>query len=424
MKKVLIVSYYFPPKQSIGSLRSWGLVKYLPKFGWEPVVLCSKLPEYSRQSAYVVETKSLDMINLLEKATGLYQVNKLHYHPGNKRNKLVKQLLDAIVSLLSSFLAFPDRHILWYGYALKKGCALLRDNEIQGIISTSWPYTAHLIARKLKLNFKKPWIADLRDLWTQNHYHKYKNKVRYYLERELEVRTLQDADALVTVSEPLAAKLKNLHNKELIYAVPNGFDFKEFKSLSENSPEKFTITYAGSLYEGMRDPKILFQAISQLVAEGKVNKNCIRVDFFGPLYKWLLKEVQLYNLEDIVDIHGLLPRSEVLQKEICSSALLLLLWNNPNEAGVYTGKLFEYLGARRPIIAIGGPRGVVKELLEETQAGFYASNLHDLKKILLILYDEYRREHRVTYKAINEKLSKYTQEAMAKKFAKILNSLL
>jgi glycosyltransferase involved in cell wall biosynthesis len=384
MKKVLIISYHFPPSTAVGGLRIQGLAKYLPEFGWEPIILTTTLP--------------------------------------NNPNTQFRVILDYVLFFLSEIIAYPDAHKGWYNYAVEAGSEILENENISAIISSSSPVTCHFIAKELKMKYTIPWIADLRDLWTQNHYYQY-CPIRRFIERRLEIKTLSRADALVTVSNDLAETLGTLHKEKKIYKIPNGFDPQEMNDTHKELTTKFTITYTGIFYQGKRDPAKLFEALDDLISEGKLNPKEIEVRFYGPKEDWMGKEIEGYGLQDIVNEYGVISRDFALEKQRESQVLLLLLWDHPEEIGVYTGKIFEYLTAQRPILATGGPKGVVKELLAETNAGVYATSVDDVKKALEEYYNEYKRKGNIEYKGERTKNDKYSQKEMARRFAEVLGTL-
>jgi glycosyltransferase involved in cell wall biosynthesis len=427
MKKVLIISYCFPPRGWAGGLRIQGLAKYLPEFGWEPIILTPKLPESPNTKFRIIQTPYRDVIGSLTKAIGFKteegvksQIKKKlgMCTPKNKR-----LFVDSILLFIQEIIAYPDLEKGWYQYAIKAGSELLQQEKIDAIISSSSPVTCHLIAKELKMKYKIPWIADLRDLWTQNHYYQY-TRIRKFIERRLELKILHEADAIVTVSQPLAEMLGRLHKNGIIYSIPSGFDPEEANSASNaNLTKKFTIIHTGQLYQGKRDPSKLFAAFDKLIPEGKINPNDVEVRFYGSKEDWLESDVKRYGLQDIVNWYGIIPRNIALEKQRESQVLLLLLWDHPEEIGVYTGKIFEYLAARRPILAIGGPEGVVKELLADTNAGIYATSVDDVKKALEGYYREYKLKGYVEYKGERAEIDKYSQREMARKFAEVLGTL-
>lgn len=423
IKKVLIITYDFPPRPAAGSLRLKGLTKYLPEFKWEPTILTATLPSMPNNKFRVIETQYPgDATEIL--------IKKIHLQSNKEFQKRVKILLsmrknaftNKIIYFIKGFLAYPDDQKYWYNFAIKKGSNILRKEKFDIIISSSAPVTSHLIAKKLKIQYNLPWIADLRDLWTQNHYYPY-GILRKWFEKRLEIHTLLYADGLVTVSKPLAETLKTLHIKKSIFTILNGFDSDDVNvNMVVSLTKKFTITYTGALYQGKRDPELLLIAVKELIDESIIKSDNIRVNFFGPTQYWLTQEIKKYRLEEVFKQYGTVPREIALKKQRESQILLLLNWNNTREQGVYTSKLFEYLAAKRPILAIGGPKGVVSELLEKTCTGIHLpSDLIILKKILMKYYKEYKMYGEALYFGKKKEIEKYSQYTMAKKFAKVLN---
>ena len=227
---------------------------------------------------------------------------------------------------------------------------------------------------------------------------------------------------LVTVSEPLAQKLRLLHHDKPVVAIPNGYDPDEV-TRSAQLMKEFTITYTGQLYQGKQDPTPLLRALVELASEGKIELKTVKVRFYGDTPYWLEQEIKRYQLDEVVSLHPKVLREVALQKQRESQILLLLNWDDPDEVGVYTGKVFEYLAARRPILAVGGPRGVVTKLLEETGAGVHALGREHLKRVLFELYEQYRTHGYVPYKGCEERIAKYSHREMARHFATVLDSL-
>jgi glycosyltransferase involved in cell wall biosynthesis len=281
----------------------------------------------------------------------------------------------------------------------------------------------NLVASRLASEFNIPWIADFRDLWTQNHYYPYSG-IRKFFDRRLELKTLSNASILTTVSQPLAENLQKLHKNKKVIAIPNGFDPEQTNPGIPLST-KFSITYTGYLYQGRRDPELLFKIIRYLINGNFIDPNSLEINFFGYDEGWLIHDVKKYGLDNYVKIHGIIPREQSIQKQRESQILLLLTWNDPEEKGVYTGKLFDYLAARRPILSLGfTDGGVVKELLDQTRVGVHCSNEVELREYLLEAYREYKELGAVQYRGIKEEVMKYSQVEMAKSFSEVLESII
>ena len=230
------------------------------------------------------------------------------------------------------------------------------------------------------------------------------------------------ADTLVTVSAPWAQKLRLLHRGKPVIAIQNGYDPDEVASAPLT--KEFTITYTGQLYQGKQNPAPLFRIIAELISEGRLDRRVVKVRFYGATKYWLEKEVKRFGLKDVVSLHPWIPRDVALEMQRESQVLLFLNWDDPGEIGVYTAKVFEYLAARRPILAVGGPRGVVTELLEETSAGVHPIGYEQLKHMLIELYNQYKAHGYVPYRGYEERVAKYSHREMARRFAELLDSLM
>ena len=424
MKKVLIISYYFPPNPEIGGWRIRGLAQYLPYFSWQPIILTKNLPNNSNLKYNIIRTSNFeyDSVNSFKKRIGFDTKKTIKKQVGKSDLKNKKTLLDILLDFAVEIIAYPDQHKIWYSHAFELGDKLLTSESIDAIISSSTPMISHIIAHDLKKKHDVPWIADLRDLWTQNHYNSY-SCIRKSFEKKLEIETLATSDAITTVSNNLVLELKNLHKEKSVYSIPNGFDLDEFNDPKTYFANKFTITHTGSLYKGKRDPSKLFKALHELIEEQKIDREQIEVFFYGPPEDWMKQEIEKYDLKGIIFDCGLVSRDIALLKQKESQLLLILQWDHPSEIGVYTGKLFDYLAAKRPILAIGGQKGVINELLEETEVGFFVSSVEDVKDVITEYYNEYKLNNQVSYKGNILKIKKYSQKEMARKFAEILNAI-
>ncbi len=427
MKNVLIITCHFPPMRSMGMVRVMGLAKYLPAHGWFPIFIMPdngiKPLQYKDcvtivtpfQSILLELTQAVVGSNIYGNTTALVRKIYLSKHIGH-------QLLVRINKIIKEIFYIPDIYIKWAPTAIKFAKEAIIRYRVSAIISESSPNTTHIIAHRLKQSFNIPWIADFRDLWTQNHYYPY-SKLRHYFEKKLEYRTLKIADALITVSGPLSMKLSENFPDKKIFTITNGFDEDELAPSNFPLTNKFTITYTGNLYKGKRDPTILFAALSSLIKDGKINESDIEIRFYTSNEPFLFDLIKKYGLSNIVKFYGIVPRDEAIKAQRESQLLLLLTWNDPSEQGVYTGKIFEYLAARRPIIALGG-KGVAVSLLSESNAGTYAGAISEMQKILLNFYKIYKERGYIPYDGKYEIIKNYTHNVMAKKFADVLNMII
>lgn len=423
MKNVLIISYAFPPRKAIGAQRPFKLAKYLPDYGWQPIILTPKLPGEPPKDIRVIETDYKNIKDEIKTKFGFKLEEGLHEQLGMavSKNFNYSTWKSKIIKFIKEVIAFPDQHRYWFNFALKSASGFLSREKVDVIISTSPPATSHIIARKLKQKYKIPWVADLRDLWTQNHYYN-KFKIIEYFERRLEKKTFADTDILVVV-HPLIDVLKKVHSDKKIFCITNGFDKDDFSKVSTKLTNKFTITYTGTLYNGKRDPSLLFEVVEKLINDRRIEGDLIELRFFGSKEHWLFEEIKRFNLQDIVHVYPSVSREESLKMQKESQILLLLLWNNKDEENILPGKVFEYLGARRPIIAYGCCQGAVRNLLETTNAGKFAENKFSLKNIILQYYQEFVESRGVKCES-NSKIEEYAYDTIAKKYSEILNKVI
>jgi len=423
MKKVLIIGHFWPYRG--GSKRIMGLAKYLTEFGWEPIILTGPLKERPEKKFRFIENDYPCFLGSWVRLFGFsdrVDITDQFQKKINKSSSKVKSFLRFLYWQIGKLFAYPDRDKYWKSFGIKAAEELFKKEKIDAIISV-WPATSHLIAQRLKEKYKIPWIADFPDLWSQNYDYRY-GRIRKAIDRKLEVKTINSADFLTTISQPLAEKLGILHINKKIFVIPHGFNLKEVNELPAPLTKKFTITYTGQIYTGKQNPLKILTALKELILERKINPDDIEVRFFGPERDWLNKEIKNRGLNIVVAQYGQASRQVSLKKQRESQILLLLNWENENQKGVYTGKIFEYLAARRLILATGGFRGdVVEELLEETKAGVYAIPVDEIKKNLIEFYQEYKQKGKVIFKGNIETINKYSEPEMTRKFADLLNLL-
>lgn len=422
MKTVLVIGFLHPFMRSGGSFRLLPLSKHLPEFGWEPVVLTPALLEKPVLPFRIVETPYRDTLGFWKKLFGFNLDNDIKRQIKERFGTSSKNsLVDFMLTCGGEIINYPDSHKGWKPFAIKAGNELLQHEKIDAIISCH-PLISHIIASRLKAKHRIPWVADFPDLWSQNHNYSY-GPIRRMIDRRLEIRTLTQADALVTVSQPWAEQLSTLHKGKPVYTITHGFDTEEVNNPPAKLTAKFTITYTGSIYTEQQDPSKLFAALKDLISDGTIDPDGIEVRFYGHQHKWLDKEIEQYGLSDITRQYGNISRQVVLERQAESQLLLILKWEDPQQRGWHSGKIFEYLAARRPILATGGSDDVIKDILDETRAGIYAFTIEDIKGILKELYREYRLKGGIAYHGIESKLSKYSHREMTRRFTEILARL-
>jgi hypothetical protein len=421
MKKVLLVSFFSTSRPG-GSFRPAPLAKYLPEFGWQPIILTPVLTEKQNTNLRIIETPYRDVLGFWKRLLGLKTHEGIRAHIKNRLGVTTKRsFIDTLFTYQEAVLNYPDFYRGWKPFAIKAAEDFLGSEHVDAMISCA-PMTSHIIASVLTAKFNIPWLADFPDLWSRNHGYSY-GAIRHWIDERLELKTLSRADALVTISEPWAEKLRTLHLEKKVYVITHGFDPATVNIPPAHLTSKFTITYTGIIYHGYQDPTILFSALRDLISEGALIPADIEIKFYGDKMLWLENEIEKFKLPGIVKQYGKVPQLTALEKQRESQLLLLLGWNDPKEKGVYTSKVFEYLGARRPILVVGGARDVVSELLDKTKTGVYAFTYEAIKDTLKKLYAEYKAKGCVSYTGVESDVDRYSLREMAKQFADILNGL-
>jgi glycosyltransferase involved in cell wall biosynthesis len=430
MKKVLIIANLFH-----ASPRIPGIAQYLSEFGWQPTILTVPIekdprnrlgfPAGFQEKIRIIETPYQgDVFWFWRKLFKLLGFNLSKSILNQAKEKIgitsQKSFIDHIFNFYMTLVAYPDEEKGWKRPALRVANKLLGKEKFDAIISSSSPVTAHIIAKKIKEKYNILWLADLRDLWTQNHDYSYPF-IRKVIERRLEKKTLSSADALLTVSQPLVETLKKLHTGKKVFSITNGFYPEELNSPPKPLKNKFAITYAGTVYTGKQDPKDFFIAFKKLIDEKIINSKDVDVRFYSGILPWLDKEIEDYNLNEMVKVYEKTPKNEIIERQNESQILLLIYWGDRTEKGWQSLKIFGYLAAQRPILVINGYGGdVIEKTINETKSGVYCKNVRDIKEALKKFYFDYKNNGRVSYGGDIEKIKKYSYYEKAKEFSQVL----
>lgn len=379
-RKVLYITYYWPPSGGAGVQRSLKMARYLPEYGVEPIVLTvdaaaatypvedpslsSEVPPNLR----VIRTGSFEPLQVLSRFVG--GKNKIPY--GGFANKDKEKWTQKLLRFVRGNFFLPDARKGWVKYALREAARLIREERIDTIVVSSPPHSSQLIGLALKRSFPHVrWIADLRDPWTDIYYYPdlLHTGLAKAVDRKLERKVLEQCDHALVVSPDIrrmfAAKSERVR-AEKIHVIPNGFDPGDFDPTISPPQDVFRITYVGTMAESYR-PGAFFQSVAALRKQG--TSLPLRLRFVGSTRAALEPILQAYGLQDIAEFIGHVPHREATRYMQESNALLLVIPDVPKANGILTGKLFEYLGAARPIIALGPVDGDAATILKETGAG-------------------------------------------------------
>jgi len=381
--KILLVSYYFPPFNTIGAVRTGKLAKYWHTRGHDvkiisaaPQPLPNTLPIEVPLSC-IHYSKWLNINGIPIRLLGNKHVMTHGYETSSTT-------LSKLGALYKCIINFPDGQIGWIPFATHTIKHLHKIWTPDFIYASSGPPSTLIIAAAASRRMSVPWFAEFRDLWTDNHTYRYP-RIRLSAELILERKTISTCQSIVTVSKPLANTLKAKYNKPII-VVQNGFDpndYLESQQISNStfSPDTLNIVYTGSIFPG-QDASPLFKAI-QL---SEKLRSRVRIHFFGRYLNLIRRLLSSYDIADIIAIHEPVSFHQSLQLQRQADILLLLLRNSPSEHGVFTGKLFEYLGSRRPILLLGYQNGVAANLVKERKAGISTNNIYEIQRYLEEMY--------------------------------------
>jgi len=421
MKKVLIIGTIWPYQH--GGVRVPGLAKYLPEFGWEPVILTMPLPGKPRLEYRVIETPFHDVLHFFIKRFVTTSEESTETQLARKVGLTAKNPVSQFIfHFLRDIITYPDIYRGWQAPAFKVGGELISKEGVKAIISASPPMMTNLIARKLKDRYKIPWLADFPHLWSQNNFYPY-SELRRKFDKRLELKTLSQADVLTTTAEPLAKKIRTLHKTKPVNAITHGFDPETENILPDRLTDRFTITYTGSFTPILDDPDMLLAALQKLISTGIIDPGRIEVRFYGTKEDWVNSQIEKCGLSGVVRQYGKIPMPEAQARQRESQLLFNPKWGDPLESGIHSMKILEYLAARRPILATGLYKDVVDELLEETGAGVCTSSVEDTAKALEEAYQEYLSSGQVAWHGNVVKIEGYSHRAMAGRFAKLLDQL-
>lgn len=369
VNKVLVVAYYFPPMGLSGVQRTLKFVKYLKNFGWEPTVLTvtptayyaldyGMLREVSDNKIRTVRTNSLDPTRLFE---------------SGKPVKMPHEKLRNFLSGVSQAIFVPDNKIGWRHEAIKAGRKLLREEEYNVIFSTAPPYTCHLIGATLSKEFKIPLVLDFRDAWVDNPLHFYITPFHKILHQKMEKRVLKTSNRIITINrrikELMLRRYRFLTYND-IAIISQGYDPEDFRLERKSklpSSTRMRFSYSGTFYRN-RTPKYFLRALSEAIKENPGMKDEIEALFIGTFRKENLAMIEAQGLTDVVKVFGYLDHKSTVRYLMASDVLWLTIGNGKGEDQVSTGKLFEYIGTRKPIIGLV-PDGIAKSTILESGAG-------------------------------------------------------
>lgn len=425
-KKVLIITYYWPPAGGPGVQRWLKFVKYLPDFGIQPIVYIPENPTYPIVDEALDKEVSDTAIILKHKIFEPYQLASFLSKNKTKKissgiipNQKKQSFLDKVFLLIRGNLFIPDARVYWVKPSVSFLEKYISENNIDTIITSGPPHSLHLIGLELKQKLGVKWFADFRDPWTTIGYHKALRLSNYAANRHkmLERKVLNTADTIIVTSNTTKKEFEAI-TKKTIAVITNGYDTENIAKQALDT--KFTLAHIGS-FLSERNPQLLWESLVELVQEIPDFKNHLEIKLIGAVSQEVLETINEFGLNPYLNNLGYVSHSEAIAHQRKSQVLLLIEINSEDTKSIIPGKIFEYMVSGRPIIAIGPKGSDFAEIITTTNTGvfFDYSEKIKLKSVLLNFYNQYL-EGKLQSNAVG--LQHYSRKNLTEKLAQLLTS--
>ena len=439
MNRVLIITYYWPPTAGSGVQRWLKMSKYLPQYGWQPVIYTHENPEAGMTDesllrdiapeAEVIKRPILEPYAVFNILTGKKKGGKSNGNSGGTAVNPInavghKSPLMRLSLWLRANVFVPDPRCLWIRPSVRFLKQYLREHPVDAIVSTGPPHSMHLIARALHRSTGIPWTADFRDPWTRIFYFKHLPLTRRSRKRyvAMELSVLREADHVVAVTDNMVRDFLDelgpgQQDKGKFHVIENGYDEADFTGITAAElPAGFNLVHTG-LFSAEGNPRRLWKVLAELCRDLPGFGRDLHLTFAGKTDPEILAAVREAGLGDRLTDRGYIPHHEANRLQKAADLLLLPLREEPEAAGILTGKYFEYLAAGRPIAAFGPHGSVLERSLAATRTGriFDWEEEGPLKEYLTALYTR-----TLAFEPNTEAISAYTRRSLAGRYAEIL----
>lgn len=430
MKKILIITYYWPPAGGPGVQRWLKFTKYLPQFGYEPHVYIPENPSYPIIDETLAKDINPEVKIVKNKIWEPYQLAE-KLNPKNKAYKgghFEKKESQSFMSKLSVFIRgnffIPDARKFWINPSIDFLKEYIQKENIDTIVTSGPPHSIHLIGLGLKkLNPNLKWIADFRDPWTQISYHKELKLTNWAAKKhdDLELEVLSNANLVLATSYTDGENFKKIGAKR-VEVITNGFE--DVKQATEKDQKYFHITYSGGL-EMLRNPISLWKAIHNLTKTNSSFKSDLKLNFYGSLADDVKQTIIDEDLKSNLVIHGYVSHQESLDAINKANILLLTNFDNVASKGIIPGKLFEYMATGNPIIAVGPKDADVEKILNKTNAGEYFNHqeVDKIQKLILNIYNQWLANPEVRFNTNEKEVQEFNRKNLTKHLANNIQTL-
>ena len=430
-KKVLIITYYWPPAGGGGVQRWLKFSKYFRDFGWDPIIYTAdggELPAVDHSlvdeipsGVTVLKTPIWEPYAWYKKFTGKKQEEKV-YSGFISEGKGTTFTQKIAVFIRGNFF-IPDARMFWIQPSVRFLKSYLKDNPVDAIVSTGPPHSMHRIALFVKAKCRIPWVADFRDPWTNIDFYD-KLHLTFFADhrhRRMEREVLKGADKIVTVSWSWARDFEKLSGRSDIEIITNGFDLEDFGSTQEQLDKDFSICHVGSMNSD-RNPLVLWKVLAELCLELPDFKEKLKIRLIGNVDFSIVQAIESFGLVPQLETLSFMPHNEAILFLKKSQVLLLPINDTPNSAGVLPGKLYEYMGAKRPILCVGPPEQDAGRILRETESG-QIFDYHDFSKLKTTLLSWFAAYQKGSLHVDSNSIGAFSRRSLAGDYASLLDAL-
>ena len=424
-KKLLIITYYFPPAGGPGVQRWLKFVKYLPEFGVQPIVYIPENPTYPIIDEGLRSQISDKVIILKNKIWEPYQLASVFSKKKTKKissgifpHKKKQTFLDKTFLWIRGNLFIPDARVFWVKPSVSYLEKYIQENDIDIIVTSGPPHSLHLIGSELKQKLNVKWFADFRDPWTTIGYHKALRLSGYAAKKhkELEQKVLNAADKVIVTSKTTKTEFQAITNKP-ITVITNGYDVENVEKQTLDS--KFTLAHIGSFLSD-RNPNFLWECLVELLTEIPNFKSHLEIKLIGAVSQEVLDSIEDFKLKGYLNLLGYVSHHEAISHQKKSQVLLLIEINSEDTKSIIPGKLFEYMVSNRPIIAIGPQGSDFADIIKETNTGvfFDYTEKEKLKSVILDFYNQFL-EGKLQANGVG--LQQYSRKNLTKQLVQLIN---
>jgi len=431
MKKVLLITYYWPPSGGAGVQRVLKTAKYLREFGWEPIIYTAKDAAYPILDESLLEDVPQDMqvlkgdiwepYELYKKFTG--QKEKKQVYSGFMNDKGKQSFTQKLSIWIRGNFFVPDARTFWIKPSIKYLKDYLKEHPVDAILSSGPPHSVHMIAKGLKEATGTPWLADFRDPWTNIDFYDQLRLSKWgdRRHRKMEASVVKGCDALSTVSWVWGKEFEEM-GASRVAVITNGFDDADFRAKAPELEEKFVCSHIGFLNQDRNSP-VLWEAFGELAKEIPAFKEKLVLRFIGKTDPLCLQQLAEQELSEHVEQIAYVPHSEVLTYTRATQLLMLLVNDVPNVMGHIPGKTYEYVGSRRPVLGIGPPEADFARIISESKSGTVCGfqDKEGMKRALFKMFSLYKKGKLHTEDA---DIDRFTRKHAAGQIANFMNEMI